>query len=89
MNAKFWEGCEYVKQDQAIESGQPVVGPTRVLASSIPENYEAFREEGLPDEAAFSETLKCFPTVGAEALRGVLDFYFQHQFSQHQPQPQP
>lgn len=84
MSAEFWEGCKYVSKDPETVSGQPAVGKTRVFADSLPENYEAFRDEGIDDDAAFNETLRCFPRVGAQALRGVLDFYFAHQ-----PQPQP
>ena len=76
MSAEFWEGCKYVSKDPETVSGQPAVGKTR--------DYEAFRDEGMDDDAAFNETLRCFPRVGAQALRGVLDFYFAHQ-----PQPQP
>ncbi len=79
-----WKDCPLVEIVPGKVSGQPVIAGTRILADSIPENYEAFLDEGLSPEDAIAETLECFPGAGLDRIKGLLSYYFAHQ-PQHQP----
>jgi uncharacterized protein (DUF433 family) len=65
-----------VRIDTDVVHGEPVFEGTRMPVEIAIENYYAFREiDGLSDEQAVAETLRCFPTIpSAEALRSVLAF---------------
>ncbi len=76
MEASFWSDCPLVLIDPEVVHGEPVFEGTRMPVEIAIENYYAFREiDGLSDEQAVTETLKCFPTIpSAEALRNVIAF---------------
>lgn len=73
-----WAGCDLVESTPEKVSGQPVIVGTRILADSIPENYEAFLAEGLSPDGALAETLDCFPGAGLDHIKGVLSYYYAH-----------
>lgn len=79
-----WTDCPFVESVPGKVSGQPVIVGTRILADSIPENYEAFLKEGLSPEDAIAETLDCFPGAGLERIKSLLSYYYACQ-AQHQP----
>jgi uncharacterized protein (DUF433 family) len=78
-----WEDCDLVEAVPGKASGQPVIVGTRILADSIPDNYESFVDEGLSPEEAIYATLECFPGAGYERIKSMLAYYYSHQ-AQHQ-----
>ena len=47
---------------------------------AITGNYDAFRAEGLSQEAAIGETLDCYPEISVEVIKILLDYRAAHQF---------
>jgi uncharacterized protein (DUF433 family) len=72
----FWSDCPLVRLDPEVVHGEPVFVGTRMPVETAIENYDVFREiDGLSDEQAIAETLRCFPTIpSAETLRLVLSY---------------
>jgi uncharacterized protein (DUF433 family) len=64
-------------------SGAPLLVGTRIPASAIVENYEAFLDEGMSRDAAVAETLECYPSAGIQRIKGILDYYHSHQPQTH------
>ncbi len=79
-----WSDCDLVESVPGKVSGASLIVGTRIFADSIPENYEAFLDEGATPEQAVNETLECFPGARVERIQALLSYYYSHQ-----PQPQP
>jgi uncharacterized protein (DUF433 family) len=47
---------------------------------AITGNYDSFRDEGLSRDAAIAETLDCYPEVGLDAIKAILEYRAEHQF---------
>ncbi len=71
-----WSGCNLVEVVPDKVSGAPVFKGTRLPASTVVENVDAYMDEGLSLDQAIQATLESFPTVphGAEGIRGVLSY---------------
>ena len=69
-----WSHCELVEVVADKVSGAPVFKGTRLPASTVVENVDAYMDEGLSLDQAIQATLESFPSVphGAEGIRGVL-----------------
>lgn len=79
METLDWSDCPLVESIPGKVSGVPLVKNTRLPVDAITGNYDAFRDEGLSPEAAISETLDCYPEVGREAIRAILQYRAEHQ----------
>jgi uncharacterized protein (DUF433 family) len=74
-----WKDCDLVEVVPGKVSGAPLLVGTRIPASAIVENYEAFLDEGMSPDAAVAETLECYPSAGIQRIKGILDYYHSHQ----------
>ncbi len=74
MEDSIWNDCPWIHSDPEIVHGEPVFKGTRLPASTIVDNIDAYMDEGLSLEEAIAETLESFPTVpnGADGIRAVL-----------------
>ena len=83
--AKFdWSEFPLVEIIPGKVSGAPLLKGTRLPVAAITGNYDAFREEGLSTKEAIAETLDCYPEVGIDAIKAILQYRHQHQL-QAQP----
>jgi uncharacterized protein (DUF433 family) len=80
MTTLDWSDCPLVQIIPGKVSGAPLLRNTRLPVEAITGNYDAFFDEGLSPEAAVAETLDCYPEVGADAIRVILDCRAKHQF---------
>jgi uncharacterized protein (DUF433 family) len=78
-----WSRLDIIEIIPGKVSGAPLLMGTRIPASAIIENYEAFLEEGNSPEKAIAETLECYPTAGEERIQKIIEYHYAHQ---HQPQ---
>jgi uncharacterized protein (DUF433 family) len=69
-----WSGCDLVEVIPGKVSGEPLFKGTRLPASTILENVDAYMDEGLSLDQAIAATLESFPSVpnGAEGIRAIL-----------------
>ncbi len=76
-----WSRCELVEVVADKVNGAPVFKGTRLPASTVVENVDAYMDEGLSLEQAIKATLESFPTVpdGSEGVRGVLSYRDAHE----------
>jgi uncharacterized protein (DUF433 family) len=74
-----WSECPLVEVIPGKVSGAPLLKNTRLPIEAITGNYDAFRAEGLSQEAAIAETLDCYPETSAEAIKALLDYRTTHQ----------
>jgi uncharacterized protein (DUF433 family) len=76
MEQSIWNDCPLVSVDPEVVHGEPVFEGTRMPVEIAIDNYYAFIEiDGLSDEQAIAETLRCFPSIpGPDALRTVIAF---------------
>jgi uncharacterized protein (DUF433 family) len=74
MEASCWSECPLISIDPGVVRGEPVFEGTRMPVEIAIENYCAFIEiDGLSDEQAIAETLRCFASIPSpDALRSVL-----------------
>jgi uncharacterized protein (DUF433 family) len=79
-----WSDCPLVEIVPGKVGGAPLLKNTRLPVEAITGNYDAFRDEGLSPDAALAETLDCYPDVGIDAIRAVLNYRAEHQL-QAQP----
>jgi uncharacterized protein (DUF433 family) len=81
MEALLWSECPLIRIDPEVVHGEPVFKDTRMPVEIAIENYYAFIEiDGLSDEQAIEETLRCFPSIpGPDALRTVIAFESSHE----------
>ena len=80
MKNSDWTDCPLVEIIPGKVSGAPLLKNTRLPVSAITGNYDAFRDEGLSPDAAIAETLDCYPQVGLEAIKAILNYRETHQF---------
>jgi len=74
-----WKGYHDVEVVSGKVSGAPLLKNTRLPVEAITENYDAFLDEGsTPDEAVF-ETLDCYPEIGIERIKAVLEYRAAHE----------
>lgn len=78
-----WSGCDLVEIVPGKASGRPVLVGTRLPVDAIADNYDAFLEEGLSPHDAIAETLNCYPEVGVDRIKAILEYRAFHEF---QPQ---
>ena len=83
LDPHFWDGCPDVERVAGRVSGQPTLVGSRILAGSVPENYEGAIEQGATPDEAIAEVLESFPGAGADRIRRVMAYYYAHQ-PQHQ-----
>ncbi len=71
-----WSDCTLVEIIPDKVSGAPVFKGTRLPASTVVENVDAYMDEGLSLDQAIQATLDSFPTVpnGVEGIRAVLSY---------------
>ncbi len=76
MEASLWSECPLISIDPEVVHGEPVFEGTRMPVEIAIGNYYAFMEiDGLSEEQAIAETLRCFPSIpGPDALRTVIAF---------------
>ncbi len=76
MEAVNWTDCPFVSSDPQVVHGEPVFRGTRLPASTIVENVDAYLDEGLSLDEAVAATLESFPTVpnGTEGIRAILAY---------------
>ena len=67
-----WPDCPLVEVIPGKVSGAPLLKNTRLPVDAITGNYDAFRDEGLSEEA------------GIDAIKAILHYRCEHQF-QAQP----
>ena len=79
-----WSECPLVEIIPGKVSGAPLLKNTRLPVEAITGNYDAFREEGLSDDAAIAETLDCYPEAGMETIKAILQYRATRKF-QAQP----
>ncbi|HEV2134593.1 MAG TPA: DUF433 domain-containing protein [Terracidiphilus sp.] len=65
-------------------SGVPVLKGTRLPVTAITGNYDAFLEAGSSPDEALTETAECYPEIGTERIKAILDWRAAHDL---QPQP--
>lgn len=71
-----WSDCKLVEVIPDKVSGAPLFKGTRLPASTVIENVDAYLDEGLSLDQAIEATLESFPTVphGMEGIRAVLSY---------------
>src|SRR5229473_2247999 len=69
-----WSDCPLVEVIPGKVSGAPLLKNTRLPVDAITGNYDAFRDEGLSPDAALAETLDCYPEVGIDAIKAILNY---------------
>ena len=74
-----WEGYQDVEVISGKVSGAPLLKNTRLPVAAITENYDAFLKEGSSPEEAMFETLNCYPEVGVERIKDVLEYRAAHE----------
>jgi len=74
-----WSHCPLVEIVPGKVSGVPLLKNTRLPVEAIIGNYDAFRDEGLSQESAIAETLDCYPEVGLDAIKAILNYRDKHQ----------
>jgi uncharacterized protein (DUF433 family) len=74
-----WSDCPLVEVVPGKVSGVPLLKNTRLPVDAILGNYDAFRDQGLSPEAAIDETLDCYPEVGIDTVKAILNYRAQHQ----------
>jgi uncharacterized protein (DUF433 family) len=74
-----WEGYQDVEVISGKVSGAPLLKNTRLPVAAITENYDAFLEEGSSPEEAVLETLDCYPEIGVERIKAVLEYRAAHE----------
>jgi uncharacterized protein (DUF433 family) len=75
----IWTDCPLVESVQGKHSGSPVLVGTRVPPEAIVENYDSFLDEGLTSSEAINETADCYPSVGVERIKAVLEYRAAHE----------
>jgi uncharacterized protein (DUF433 family) len=81
MEVSSWSECPLISIDPEVVHGEPVFEGTRMPVQIAIDNYYAFLEiDGLSDEQAIAETLRCFPSIPSpDALRIVVAFEAAHE----------
>ena len=79
-----WEGYNDVEVILGKVSGAPLLKNTRLPVEAITQNYDSFLDEGATPEEAVFETHDCYPEIGIERIKAVLEYR-----TAHQPQLQP
>jgi len=79
-----WVGYSDVEVIPGKASGAPLLKGTRLPVAAISENYDAFLEEGSSPEEALFETLACYPEIGIERIKALLEYRAAHA---HQLEP--
>lgn len=79
-----WSNCPLVEVIPGKVSGAPLLKNTRLRVEAITGNYDAFRGEGLSQEAAIVGTLDCYPEAGLDAIKAILKYRDTHKL-QAQP----
>jgi uncharacterized protein (DUF433 family) len=74
-----WEGYNDVEVILGKVSGAPLLKNTRLPVEAITENYDAFLDEGATPEESVFETHDCYPEIGIERIRAVLEYRAVHQ----------
>ncbi len=71
-----WSHCELIEVVSNKVSGVPIFKGTRLPASTVVDNVDAYMDGGLSLDQAIQATLESFPTVphGAAGIRGVLSY---------------
>ena len=80
MERVDWSDCPLVEVIPGKVSGATLLRGTRLAVDAITGNYDAFLDEGLSPDVAIAETLHCYPEVGLDAIRAILDYRCTHQF---------
>jgi uncharacterized protein (DUF433 family) len=80
-----WLDCPLVGVIPGKVSGAPLLKNTRLPAGAITSNYDSFRNQGLPRDAALSATLDCYRETGIENIKTILRYRATHT---HQPGPE-
>lgn len=75
-----WSDCPLVEVTPGKAGGVPLLKNTRLPVDAITGNYDAFREEGLSQDAAIAETLDCYPEAGVDVIKALLKYRSAHQF---------
>ncbi len=79
-----WAQCPLVEVITGKVSGVPLLKHTRLPIEAITGNYDSFVDDGLPADAAIAETLDCYPEVGLDVIKAILDYRASHQLqAQH------
>ncbi len=86
MDAVNWTDCPLVSSDPQVVHGEPVFRGTRLPASTIVENVDAYLDEGLSLDEAVTATLESFPTV-PNGTEGILAILAYRAIQEQQPTP--
>jgi uncharacterized protein (DUF433 family) len=60
-------------------SGAPLLKNTRLPVEAITGNYDAFRAQGMSPDAEIAETLDCYPEVGLDTIKALLEYRAAHE----------
>lgn len=73
-----WTAYKDVEVVPGKVSGAPVLKGTRLPVSAIAGNFDAFLDAGLSPDEALAETAECYPEIGTERIKAVLDWRAAH-----------
>ena len=81
MESTLWSECPLISIDPEVVHGEPVFEGTRIPVETAIGNYYGFIEiDGLSEEQAIAEALRCFPSIPSPAaLQTVMAFDASHE----------